>query len=104
MKKLIYFVVMVVFLGSLFAWDAAFQRLTADEYFNLIKQMKQEETEFVLLDVRTLPEYEIGHIEDAQMLDFHSKEFVTELNKLDKSKLYLIYCRSGNRTGSHQML
>ncbi len=53
---------------------------------------------FVILDVRTPEEYEISHIPDAFNIDFYSPVFSEELNKLDKSMIYLIYCRSGNRS------
>jgi rhodanese-related sulfurtransferase len=32
------------------------------------------------------------------MIDFYSKTFSEEINRLDKGKAYLIYCRSGNRS------
>lgn len=53
---------------------------------------------FAILDVRTPEEYEISHIPDAFNIDFYSPVFSEELNKLDKSMIYLIYCRSGNRS------
>jgi phage shock protein E len=99
MKIAIFIVVLVAFLGILTAQDVTFQRLSTNDYFELIEQMKTDETEFVLLDIRTQPEFDAGHLEDADMLDFYSPEFVSELVKLDKSRRYLIYCRSGNRTG-----
>ena len=55
---------------------------------------------FVIIDVRTPEEYANGHIENAINLDYYSKTFKDELNKLDKNKAYLIYCRSGRRTGT----
>ena len=33
------------------------------------------------------------------MLDYYSENFREALDELDKSKTYLIYCRSGRRTG-----
>ena len=55
---------------------------------------------FVILDLRTPGEFAQGHIEGAVMLDFHSPEFVQGLQRLDRSKTYLLYCRTGNRSGS----
>lgn len=55
--------------------------------------------DFVILDVRTPKEFKQGHIARAIMLDYHSAGFITGLQKLDKSKTYLIYCRTGNRSG-----
>ena len=33
------------------------------------------------------------------MIDFYSDNFENELDKLDKNNTYLIYCRTGRRTG-----
>ena len=55
--------------------------------------------DFIILDVRTPQEFNNGHIEKAILLDFYSKTYTDEFKRLDKSKIYLIYCRSGNRSG-----
>ena len=54
----------------------------------------------VILDVRTDDEVESGKIPNAIHIDiYRGQEFVSELEKLDKSKNYYVYCRSGNRSG-----
>lgn len=53
----------------------------------------------VLLDVRTPAEYAEGHIEGALNIDFENPNFSTEIQRLDPSKPYFVYCRSGNRSG-----
>ncbi len=55
--------------------------------------------DFVILDVRTQGEFSEGHIENAVNIDFYSEGFRDELNTLDKKNTYLIYCRTGNRSG-----
>lgn len=55
--------------------------------------------EFVLLDIRTPAEVEAGHISGAATLDFYNATFRDDLAALDHDLTYLIYCRSGNRTG-----
>jgi rhodanese-related sulfurtransferase len=55
--------------------------------------------EFFLIDMRTPKEFKAGHIDGARMINFYSKSFKKELKSLDKDKIYLIYCRSSNRTG-----
>lgn len=52
-----------------------------------------------VLDVRTPAEFAEGHIEGATNVDFESASFASEVAKLDPSKPYLVYCRSGNRSG-----
>ena len=54
----------------------------------------------VILDVRTEAEMEEGYIPGAIHIDFYrGQEFLEELDQLDKSKNYYVYCRSGNRSG-----
>jgi rhodanese-related sulfurtransferase len=53
----------------------------------------------VLLDVRTPAEFSAGPIDGAKDLNFESPTFASDLQKLDKTKTYAVYCRSGNRSG-----
>ena len=68
---------------------------------DLAKEMiitNHDNSDFIILDIRTPEEYAEGHIDGAQNLDFYN-EFEQSLLFLDKEKRYLIYCRSGNRSG-----
>lgn len=51
-----------------------------------------------VIDVRTPEEYDEGHIEGAQLIDFSSDTFADEIATLDPDQEYLVYCRSGNRS------
>lgn len=73
--------------------------ITVQEAFTLIQE-NQSTPDFVIIDVRTPEEFADGYIENAVNIDFRSEDFRDELNKLDNSKTYLIYCRSGGRSGS----
>ena len=54
----------------------------------------------VVLDVRTDAEVAEGIIENAIHLDIYKgQEFINDIEDLDKSKSYYVYCRSGNRSG-----
>ena len=53
----------------------------------------------VIIDVRTPGEYQSGHIEHAQMIDFRDDQFKQKVEALDRDKTYLIYCASGGRSG-----
>ena len=60
---------------------------------------KVTEAGIITLDVRTPGEFNEGHIEGAQLIDFQSGNFENEIATLDKTKTYAVYCRSGNRSG-----
>jgi rhodanese-related sulfurtransferase len=62
-------------------------------------QAKTQEADVVILDVRTKSEFNEGHIANSINIDFQSDTFLNEISKLDKSKTYAVYCRSGNRSG-----
>jgi len=73
-----------------------------------MKNITQEEWEesiandkdAVVLDVRTQEEVDGGIIPDSKHIDIYKGQgFIDEVEKLDKSKNYYIYCRSGNRSG-----
>jgi rhodanese-related sulfurtransferase len=72
--------------------------VTAKKAAGLIETQKNN-SEFVILDIRTPAEYQAGHIAHAVLIDYYSKNFSYNINQLDKSKTYIVYCRSGNRTG-----
>ena len=67
------------------------------EAWNLIQKNKNNPG-FVILDVRTPKEFFGGRISGAKNIDFYAPTFKDELIKLDKSKTYLVYCRSGVRS------
>lgn len=52
-----------------------------------------------VIDVRTPEEVSAGYLEGALKFDFQGPNFASEVATLDKSKDYVIYCRSGNRAG-----
>lgn len=54
----------------------------------------------VVLDVRTVEEFEHGHIKKAINIDIYQQDFYTEINKLDKTKSYLVYCRTNRRSSN----
>ena len=55
--------------------------------------------EVIVLDIRTPEEYSAGVIEGAINIDFYDADFSDQLDALDKDAHYVVYCRSGNRTG-----
>ena len=63
-------------------------------------QAAYETGQYQVIDVRTPEEFAEGRIfEDAELINFYGSDFAMQLSALDKSQPYLIYCRSGNRSG-----
>ncbi|WP_350287771.1 rhodanese-like domain-containing protein [uncultured Croceitalea sp.] len=63
------------------------------------EQLKNDDNAFVL-DVRTPEEIEEGYIPDSTNIDIYlGQGFMDQIQELDKSKNYYVYCRSGNRSG-----
>ena len=68
---------------------------TTEELQQRVKNLKSDE---VLLDVRTETEYQQGHIVGAINFDISSPTIMQDINTLDESKTYIVYCRSGGRS------
>ena len=62
------------------------------------KAMMDANDSIILVDVRTLSEYQSGHIEGALLLPLDTIEAQAESVIPDKEAVYIIYCRSGNRS------
>jgi len=58
----------------------------------------REDEKGILIDVRTPMEHQLARIPDSKLIDIASPFFITELDKLDRSGNYYLYCRSGNRS------
>lgn len=52
-----------------------------------------------VIDVRTVEEWNSGHLEGAVLIGIADADFRDQLSTLDPSADYYIYCRSGNRAG-----
>jgi rhodanese-related sulfurtransferase len=64
------------------------------ELFN----MKMKEANVVVLDVRTPQEVAVGVIGTPTVIDYRGEGFKEQILALDKSKTYLVYCKSGGRS------
>jgi rhodanese-related sulfurtransferase len=70
--------------------------IAPSDAYNLI-QKNIGNPNFVILDVRTVDEFNGEYITSAINIDFYSPQFKADVSKLDKNKQYLIYCRTGVR-------
>ena len=60
--------------------------------------MMEEETDYIILDVRTQEEYETAHIPGAICIPNETIGTGDIPQLPDKDQLILVYCRSGNRS------
>ena len=79
--------------------DMVDEQTISPRHFKALLDRHQGDPDVVLLDVSTPKEFADGHIQGALLLDYHSSDYVERLKALDREKTYLIYCRSGNRSG-----
>jgi len=61
------------------------------------KEKMQEDV--VILDVRTPAEVAEGAIEGHKAMNIMDPGFLEQVETLDPEKTYLVYCRSGGRSG-----
>ena len=73
-----------------------YQKITATE----AKEMMDSGRPFVLLDVRTEPEYLARRIDGSLLIPDYAIRERAAAELPDKSALILIYCRSGRRSAS----
>lgn len=114
MKKLTLFSISLLLLTFTINCDSSDQpEASADvsevEVVSSYNDMTQEEfkawetelpEDVVILDVRTDPEVAEGMIEGAIQIDYRGENFRDEVAKLDTSKTYVVYCRSGGRSAA----
>ena len=63
-------------------------------------ELQEQTSASVILDVRTVEEFESGYIKGALNMDIRGgADFIASVEALDKSKSYFVYCRSGARSG-----
>ncbi|MBQ0733403.1 rhodanese-like domain-containing protein [Aquimarina celericrescens] len=71
------------------------ENITQEEWRELISK----DDNAVILDVRTEEEIEDGFIPDMLNIDIRKGQgFLDDLEQLDKTKNYYVYCRSGARS------
>ena len=99
-KKTVFTAVMAAVLWTLAACGAS---KTEENTYRQISTkeavaMMAEETDYIILDVRTQEEYEAAHIPGAICIpnEMIGDEEIPELP--DKERLIMVYCRSGNRS------
>ena len=94
MKKLTALILSALFLTGCGAAAGSFQQISQQEAAALMEQ----ETDFVILDVRTPAEFSAGHIPGAINIPVETIGGEAPEALPRKDQLILVYCRSGNRS------
>jgi len=93
MKKLLFVVVTVIGVFFMNAQETTIKNVNSIEFKKLI-----EKKDGIVLDVRTLYEFEGGHIDNANQLNYFAFSFRKNVLLLPKYKPIYVYCRSGYRS------
>ena len=72
---------------------AEYKKITSDEAKKMMETQKA-----IVVDVRTLEEYNEGHIPNAISVPLETIENEAETKLKNKDDLILVYCRSGRRS------
>jgi len=91
MTRILFFFLLLIYSCQIF--DSSEINVISDAQFNEI-----QDSDYILVDVRTVEEYESGHIQDAVNFDFYSESFQNDILTLDKSSSIILYCRTQNRS------
>ena len=74
------------------------QNISVEEAYEMIQKYVGD-TMLVLVDIRSNEEFEGGTIEDAVTLEFKDPELKEKLDSMNREKIYIVYCRTGRRSG-----
>lgn len=95
MKKICLALFILILSSScIFSKGEGYKRISMDE----AKTLMEKEEGYILLDVRTKGEYEIGYIPGAINIPLSDIDEKIISSLPDKSQMILVYCRSGNRS------
>lgn len=89
------FSILFLSLVTIFQVNAQVQNINQTDFKKL-----QADKNTVIIDVRTPGEIQQGYIKGtSKFIDISDPQFEQKINALDKSKNYIMVCRSGARSG-----
>ena len=88
------FILMLSILGFMGCTAQNGSSIDSKEAYGLIKA----DCNIAILDVRTAKEFADGHVAGAVNIDVNQADFAQKIDELDRSKTYIVYCRSGRRS------
>lgn len=70
-----------------------------------ITEVSQKELNSVILvDVRTMEEYNAGHLENAKNINWYDQNFAEQFLDISKDETIYVYCKKGGRSAKAQQL
>lgn len=94
MKRIVLIFILFFSVFTLISCNKNYESISAKEAKNLM----DNESNYVILDVRTKSEYDSGHIPGAILIPEDEIKDTAENILKDKNQLILVYCRSGRRS------
>ena len=88
----------VTFLFLFFLFSCELSETTDIKSISYSDFIEFQDSDYVLIDVRTPEEYDLGHIPNALNYDFYSETFQTKILTLSKNESVILYCRTKNRS------
>lgn len=97
-RKILYILTVLIAIGMVYYTQ--FYEAESVQYGDVsvyeAKDLIEEKPKLVILDVRTVSEYNDAHIEGA--INIPVQELEERVNELSKNDELLIYCRTGNKS------
>ena len=85
-------------LSLIFIFSCEFRNSSEINLVSATDLVEVQGANFILIDVRTRDEYDLGHITNAINLDFYSDTFQDSILVLPKNENIILYCRTNNRS------
>lgn len=63
-----------------------------------VNTMLQKDKKLIVLDVRTVDEFNDGHIKGAINIDIKQPDALSKIDKLDHNAKYIVHCRTNHRS------
>ena len=94
MKKLLF----LFLLASVSTFAQTKEPVVTDLSCERFKTIIENDKDGVVIDLRTNDELKKGFIKNSIQIDFLAKGAEAQIDKLDKSKTYYVYCAGGGRS------
>ena len=101
-RYIIFFIITMFFSGIIFIAGCSEVlaknepvQIAPEKVYEILKDQAQK-NKYTILDVRTIEEFDMGHLDSAVLIPVDDLE--ARFGELDKNKPVIVYCRSGRRS------